>query len=95
MDGHDKLMLIIVSVTIICITVLYSLLFLALWDYRQWVGLSLLAVIIFAVVIFLRGRMVEQELRLTRYRHAEETPLDQNGEPRFWHQGNLPNPHRH
>ncbi len=95
MDGEGKLTLIIVCIVVVCVTILYSFLFLALWDYRQWVGLSLLAVIIFGVFVFLRGKVTEQELRVVRYRHAEETPLDQNGEPVYYHEGYQPNPHRH
>lgn len=33
MDGHEKLTLIIVCITIICLTILYSFLFLSLWDF--------------------------------------------------------------
>ena len=95
MDGENKLTLIIVCLMAICLTVLYSFLFISLWNYREYVGLSLLALIIAAVVVFLRGRLKEQDLREVRYRHNDETPLDQNGEPMLWHQGNLPNPHRH
>jgi len=95
MDGEGKLTLILVSVIVLCCTVLYSFHFLALWDYRQWVGLSLLAVIIASATVFLRGRMTEQDLRFSRYRHYEETPLDQNGEPRFWQREYQANPHRH
>ena len=95
MDGQDKLMLIIGCICVICMTILYSLLFLALWDYRRWVGLSLLAVIIFGAVVFLRGRLTEQELWVVRYRHDEETPLDRNGEPVHWREGYQANPHRH
>lgn len=95
MDGHEKLTLIIVCITIICLTILYSFLFLSLWDFRQWVGLSLLTLIIAGAAVFLRGKLTQQDLRLSRYRHQEETPLDQNGEPRFWHKDYQPNPHRH
>ena len=52
MDGEEKLFVITICVTVVCITILYSFLFLALWDYRQWVGLSLLAVIIAGAVVF-------------------------------------------
>ncbi len=95
MDGENKLFLIIVCATVICVTILYSFLFIALWDYRQWVGQSLLAVIIADAAVFLRGKMTEQDLRTIRYRHHEETLLDQNGEPRFWHKDYQPNPHLH
>ena len=79
MDGEGKLTLILVSVIVVCGTVLYSFLFLALWDYRQWIGLSLLAAIIATIAVFLRGKLTEQDLRHSRYRHHEETPLDRNG----------------
>ncbi len=95
MDGGKKLVIVALGLVALCITVLYAFLFIALWGYRQFVGLSLLAVILLAALIFLRGRMTEQELRVVRYRHHEETPLDAKGEPVFWHQGYQPNPHRH
>ncbi len=95
MDDESKLFLIICCVVVICLTILYSLLFIALWDYRQWVGLSLLAVIIAGTAVFLRGKLTEQDIRVVRYRHQTETPLDQNGEPMYYHEGYQPNPHRH
>jgi uncharacterized membrane protein len=93
-DGEHKLTLIIISITAICITVLYSFLFISLWPYREWVGLSLLVLIIASVCVFLRGRLTEQNLRVIRYRHAEETPLDERGEPMYYHSDYQPNPHR-
>jgi membrane protein implicated in regulation of membrane protease activity len=94
MDGEKKLIIVAVGLVAFCTTVLYSFLFIALWEYRQFVGLSLLAVILLAVVVFLRGRLTEQELRVVRYRHHEETPLDERGEPLYWRQEYQPNPHR-
>jgi hypothetical protein len=94
MDGGKKLVMVIIGLVAVCITVMYVFLFIALWDYRQFVGLSLLAVILLAGLIFLRGRLTEQELRVVRYRHHEETPLDEKGEPLYWHQGYQANPHR-
>jgi hypothetical protein len=44
--------------------------------------------------MFLRGSMHEQNLRVLRFRHHEETPLDDNGEPLFYREGFQPNPHR-
>ncbi len=95
MDGEEKLFWIIVCIMFICVTILYSFLFIALWDYRQWVGLSLLTVIIAGAVVFLRGKMTEQDVRTTRYRHLEETPLDMKGEPMYWRKDYQANPHRH
>ncbi len=94
MDGEKKLVIVAVGLVALCITVLYVFLFIALWDYRQFVGLSLLAVILLAALIFLRGRLTEQELRVVRYRHHEETPLDAKGEPLYWRQDYQANPHR-
>jgi hypothetical protein len=93
-DGENKLVVMAVGLVALCITVLYCFLFIALWDYRQFVGLSLLAVLLLAALIFLRGRWTEQELRVVRYRHHEETPLDMNGEPLYWRQDYQANPHR-
>jgi hypothetical protein len=94
MDGEKKLVVVAMGLVVLCITVLYSFLFIALWDYRQFVGLSLLAIILLAGLIFLRGRLTEQELRVVRYRHQEETPLDITGEPLYWRQEYQANPHR-
>ncbi len=94
MDGAKKFVLLIVGTVAICLTVLYSFLFIALWDYRQFVGLSLLGVVFVAAWVFARGRLVEQDLRVARFRHHEETPLDAHGEPLFWHQEYQANPHR-
>jgi hypothetical protein len=94
MDGERKFIVLAVCVGVLCLTVLYLCLFLSLWEYRQWVGLSLLAVIVAPVVVYLSGRLNEQDLRRTRYRHHEETPLDPAGEPMYWHPGTQPNPHR-
>jgi len=94
MDGAKKFVLLMVGTVAVCLTVLYSFLFISLWDYRQFVAGSLLAVILLAAVIFIRGRLVEQELRIVRYHHHTETPLDSNGEPMYWHQGYQVNPYR-
>ena len=94
MNGEKKLIVVVVGLIALCVTVLYSFLFIALWDYRQFVALSLLAVILLATLVFLRGRVTEQELRVVRYRHDVETPLDYRGEPVYWHEGYQVNPHR-
>ena len=94
MDGERKFIVVAVCVTLVCVTVLYSFLFIASWDYRQLVGLSLLGVLLASALVFLRGRLREQELRVLRFRHLEETPFDDNGEPLFYREGYEPNPHR-
>jgi membrane protein implicated in regulation of membrane protease activity len=94
MDGEKKFVLAVSGLVVICMTILYCFLFIALWPYRQLVGLSLLVVITLTVWVFLRGRLTEQDLRVARFRHHEETPLDDKGEPLYWHQGYQANPHR-
>lgn len=95
MDGEQKFIIIVVSIAIICVTILYGILFFSLWAYRQYVGLSLLAVILLSVLVFLRGRWTEQNVRVMRFRHRDEVPLDEQGEPLFYHDTWKPNPHRH
>ena len=95
MDGEGKLTLLVLCIIALCITVLYSFLFISLWSYREWVGISLLVLIIASIGVFLRGRVTEQNLRVMRYRHHEETPLDERGEPAYWRHDYQPNPHRH
>jgi membrane protein implicated in regulation of membrane protease activity len=94
MDGAKKFVLLIVGTIAVCLTVLYSFLFIALWDYRQFVGLSLLGVVFVAAWVFFRGRLNEPDLRVVRFHHHVETPLDDRGEPRYWHQGYQANPYR-
>jgi hypothetical protein len=79
MDGGRRFTVVMIGAGMICLTVLYVFLFVSLWAYRQWVGVSLLA-----VVVYMRGRLNEQQLRRVRYRHHEEIPLDGCGEPYYW-----------
>ena len=95
MDGEKRFVMVALCLGGICVTVLYAFMFIALWDYRQFVALSLFVVLLIGAWVFFRGRLTEQDLRVARFRHHEETPLDNNGEPRYWHQGYQPNPHRH
>jgi membrane protein implicated in regulation of membrane protease activity len=94
MDGAKKFVLLIVGTVAVCLTVLYSFLFIALWDYRQFVALSLFAVLLIGAWVFFRGRLNEQDLRVIRYHHHVETPLDDRGQPLYWHEGFKPNPYK-
>jgi len=99
MDGEQKLMMIVYCLLAVCITVLYSFLFLSLWQYRTYVGVTLLAVIVLLVVVpvwvHMRGKLNEQELRHRRYRFQEEIPFDQTGEPAYLPKDAQANPHRY
>jgi hypothetical protein len=94
MNGEKQLIVVALCLGVICVTVLYVFMFIALWQYRGFVGLSLFFVLLAAAWVFLRGRLNEQDLRVIRFRHHEETPLDDNGEPLFWREGYQVNPHR-
>ncbi len=94
MGGEKKAFLFLSMLVVVGITVMYSLLFVSLWPYRVEVGVSLLLLLALLVGVFVRGRLVEQQLRQVRYRHYEETPLDVYGEPYYWHPGMQENPYR-
>jgi len=78
-----------------CSVVLFFILMACLWDYRLWVGISLLTLIFLVAGVFIRGAINEQNLRIYRFDHKTETPLDLTGEPRFWRPDMKENPHRY
>ena len=47
----------------------------ALWHYKEIVVLTLFSLFVLFVGVYLRGKLNEQSIRLTRYRHYEETLL--------------------
>jgi len=59
MNGERKFVLLAVSLVILCITILYCLLFFVLWQYRILVAVSLLIVVLagtFSVcIVAIRG----------------------------------------
>ena len=64
-----------------CSVLLFFILVVSLWEYRVWVGASLLLLIFLLVFVFVRGAITEQNLRLYRFDHRTETPLDQYNQP--------------
>lgn len=77
-----------------CSVLLFFILMISLWEYRVFVGTALLLLIFIIVGVFLRGIVTEQNLRVYRFDHTTETPLDATGEPRLWRQDMQANPHR-
>ena len=77
-----------------CSVLLFFILMACLWEYRVWVGASLLILIFLVVGVFVRGQITEQNIRLYRFNHHEETPLDLTGEPKFWRPDMKANQHR-
>ena len=94
MDSKQSFVLGSVTIIVICLTVMYSFLFISLWPYREWVGGSLVVALLLLACVYLRGKMNEQDLRRERYRPNEEIPLDQWGEPRYLPPGAQPNTYR-
>jgi len=60
-----------------CAVILFTILMACLWEYRVWVGLSLLILIFLVVAVYLRDMINEQNLRTFHFNHQEETPLGQ------------------
>jgi cell division protein FtsW (lipid II flippase) len=79
--------------TVICISIVVVLLFVSLWEYLVWVGVSLLVLVFVVVGAIVHGTRSEQKSRIVCFRHKEETPLNSTGEPMFWHRGYQANQH--
>jgi len=77
-----------------CTVLLFFMLMACLWEYRVWVGISLLILIFLVIGVYVRGQITEQNLRIYRFNHRDETPLDQTGEPTFWRPDMQENLHR-
>jgi hypothetical protein len=92
--GEKRAIITLGLLAIVGMTIVFILLFASLWQYRVWVGGTLFALVVLLVVVIMRGLLVKQEARQTRFQHRTETPLDENGEPRFWHPGTQINPYR-
>lgn len=64
MDGKIKFVLLTISIMMLCITILFALLFIALWQYKVIVGISLLVILIAGTfsgcVVVLRGNTPPQ-----------------------------------
>lgn len=66
-----------------CGMLLFFILMACLWDYRVWVGASLLLLIFLVVGVYVRGQITEQNIRVYRFNHHEETPLHLSGQPQI------------
>ena len=93
-EAEKKWILVLIVLGLVCVTILCTFLLIALWAYKEEVGISLFVVFVLGVGVSLRGKMNEQDLRRERYRPNEEIPLDQRGEPRYLPPGAQPNTYR-
>jgi hypothetical protein len=64
-----------------CASLLLLILSVCLWEYRLWIGLGVFLLIALLVGVLVRGMMMEQDLRVYRFNHHEETPLDRANTP--------------
>ncbi len=98
MTLESKVGVLVICILAVCLTILYTVLFLSLWAYKELVGASLLIGVLLVVglwrVIDARGKVIEQDLRQMRYHYRDELPLDSRGEPVYWPAEVQMNPHR-
>jgi hypothetical protein len=73
---------------------LFFILMACLWEYKVIVGASLLLLIFLVVGVYVRGQITEQNLRIYRFNHQTETPLDLTGEPTILRPDMRENPRR-
>lgn len=64
-----------------CSVLLFFILMVSLWEYRVYVGAAMLLLIFLVVGVFIRGQITEQNIRLYRFNHKDETPLDLTNMP--------------
>jgi hypothetical protein len=77
-----------------CFVLVFFMLMACLWEYRLLIGGALILLLFIVVGVWIRGVITEQNLRIYRFHHDEETPLDLIGEPRFWRLDMQENKHR-
>jgi hypothetical protein len=70
------------TVITVCFTIVFVYIFTSLWQYRLILGAVIFVSIYIGtlvwVAIIARARLVEQVLRMERYRYREEIPLGYN-----------------
>ena len=77
-----------------CVSLLFLILMLCLWEYRILIGLAIAVLIAVVVGVFVRGMVIEQNLRIYRFAHKEETPLDMTNQPMVLRPDMRENPNR-
>lgn len=90
MDGKHQMALGAITLMVICITVLVTIVFIALWPQRTLVAWCLLASLLVTLLVSLLRSINEMSLRRKRYNHHSETPLDREGNPTIVQPGQHP-----
>jgi hypothetical protein len=87
MNGEKKFLLVALCLSLFCLTVIISWLFLALWQQRELVAFGLLGLgaftVIACVAVTVLGHLNEQTLRRQRVLYHRELPLDTAGRPLY------------
>ncbi len=87
MNGEKKLLLVVLCLSLFCITVIISWLFVALWQMKELVAFALLGLgaltVISSVAVMVLGHLNEQQLRRQRVLYKSELPLDTAGRPLY------------
>ena len=87
MSGEKKFLLVALCLSLLCLTVIISWLFLALWQQRELVAFGLLGLgaftVIACVAVTVLGHLNEQTLRRQRVLYHRELPLDAAGRPLY------------
>src|SRR5450755_4942770 len=87
MNGEKKLLLVAFCLSLFCLTILVSWLFVAFWRWKELIALGLIALVAFVVIssmtVMLLGALNEQTLRRQRVLYRHELPLDTAGRPLY------------
>ncbi len=87
MNGEKKCLLVALCLSLLCITVIISWLFIALWQMKELVAFGLLglgALVVLAwISVTVLGHLNEQSLRRQRLLYHSELPLDMAGRPLY------------
>jgi hypothetical protein len=87
MNGEKKFLLVALCLSLLCITVIISWLFIALWQMKELVAFGLLGLgaftVIACVAVTVLGHLNEQALRRQRVLYHSELPLGPAGRPLY------------
>lgn len=89
-NGRGQFILGALALIALCCTVIVGILFVALWQYREAVAWSLLALVTLIILVWLARSVNEMLLRRRRFQHQYETPLDRAGYPTLLQPGQQP-----
>ncbi len=90
MNGHEKWGLGALALIALCLTVVISIVFIALWQQREIVAWCVLGLTILGTLVGIGHSLNEMSLRHRRYHHQYESPLDTHGYPTLLQTGQQP-----